>query len=170
MKNLVLFGFMGTGKTLISKKLSKLLPLSAVDMDALIEDKEKTSISSIFADKGEPYFRELERVMAQELSKKSGLLISTGGGVVLNPENIQNLSKTGVCVCLTASPETIYERVRRHSHRPLLNTEDPLATIKTMLSARQSRYDAVPYHVATDAKSPELICEEIIALYNKHAG
>jgi len=138
-------------------------------MDDLIEEREQTSISSIFANKGEPYFRELERLIAEELSHRSGLLVSTGGGVVLNSDNIRNLSRTGVCVCLTAKPETIYERGRHHSHRPLLQTDDPLATIKTMLASRQSYYDAVPYNIETDAKSPERICEEIVTLYNDHS-
>lgn len=168
MLNLVIFGFMGTGKTMVSKKMEKILRLPRVDMDQIIEEQEHKTITDIFAQNGESYFREVEKKVVAQLSQQKGLIIATGGGVVLNEENIRNFEKNGVCICLNAQPETIYERVRAHSHRPLLNTDNPLATIKKMLDTRRPFYDRVPYQVCTDDKNPDQICAEIMDIYNTH--
>lgn len=168
MKNLVLFGFMGTGKTLLSHLLAEKLDLKRIDMDDLIEQQEQTCISDIFAHKGEPYFRQCEKRVATELGEQQGLLISTGGGVVLNADNIHNLARNGVCVCLCAEPETIYERVRHEQHRPLLRTENPLQTIRDLLEKRKDCYAKVPFQVHTDGKTPEQLCSEIIQIYHNH--
>ncbi|MCD6459544.1 shikimate kinase [bacterium] len=167
MKNIVLFGFMGTGKSLIARKLRDILGLEVIDMDTLIQQREGKSISKIFAENGEPYFREIEKKTAIELAEQQGVIISTGGGVVLNEENIKNLSKNGVCVCLQAEPETIFERVKPETHRPLLQTDNPLETIKNILNKRKINYLKVPYKIVTDNKTPEQICEEILNIYNK---
>ena len=170
MQNLVLFGFMGTGKSLISKKMARVLRLERVDMDSIIEERQKKSINDIFAEDGEPFFRELERQLTIELSQKKDLIIATGGGVVLNEENIRNFSKSGVCVRLDTSAELIFERVKIHTHRPLLQTENPLQTIKTMLASREEQYAKVPYQVVTDNKSPDEVCSEIMEIYNNHTA
>lgn len=169
MKNLVLFGFMGTGKTLIASMMEQRLPLRRVDMDDIIEQRQEQSISQIFAEHGEPFFRQCEHEIAAELGNASGLIISTGGGVVLNKNNILNLSKNGVCVCLDAQPDTIYERVKSETHRPLLKTDDPLGTIRSMLADRKTCYEAVPFHVVTDGKDPETICDEIEMIYSNNS-
>lgn len=168
MKNLVLFGFMGTGKTLIASMMERRTGLRRVDMDTIIEQREGKTISRIFAEDGEPYFRNCEQQIAAELGKKSGLIISTGGGVVLNNKNLLNLSEKGVCICLNASAETIFDRVKYETHRPLLHTSDPLSTIRTMLSQRKPFYDMVPFQVTTDGKGPETICDEIETIFNEH--
>jgi len=158
---------MGTGKSLIAKTLVDILDYELIDMDTLIEQREKKSISDIFAQNGESYFRELEKNIALELSEKQGVVISTGGGVVLNEENIKNLSNNGVCVCLNAEPKTIFERVKNETHRPLLQTENPLKTIKDILDKRKICYAKVPYQIVTDNKKPDEICEKILSIYNE---
>lgn len=165
MRNLVLFGFMGTGKSLIASKLQQILGLKLLDMDHLIEQRAQKSIDRIFAENGEPYFRELEKNIAEELSEKSDLIISTGGGVVLNEQNIRNLTKNGVCFCLNASPETIFNRVKNESHRPLLQTDNPLDSIKSILETRESCYAKVQFQIDTNNKNPDEICSEIVKLF-----
>jgi len=95
-KNIVLFGFMGTGKTAIARCLGDRLNCSVVEMDDLIEAREEMSISRIFTEKGERYFRQCERELVIELSREGGKIIATGGGVILNPENIEDFKKTGI--------------------------------------------------------------------------
>ncbi|MDX9703408.1 MAG: shikimate kinase [Candidatus Auribacterota bacterium] len=168
MKNIVLFGFMGTGKTLIAKIMEERKGLRRVDMDDIIEQREGKTISRIFSEDGESYFRNCEQKIAVELGKKSDLIISTGGGVVLNKSNIINLSKNGVCVCLNATPETVYNRVKHETHRPLLQNGDPMTTIREMLANRKIFYDAVPFQVVTDNKTPDIICDEIEKIYSEN--
>jgi len=168
MRNLVLFGFMGTGKSLIATKLQKILNLDLWDMDRMIEQKEGKTIDRIFSEEGEEYFRELEKNMSRELSEKSDLIISTGGGVVLNERNIRNLGKNGVCFCLNASPETIFDRVKDETHRPLLQTTNPLDTIRSILESRINHYSKVQFQIDTDEKVPDEICAEILSIFNNY--
>ena len=146
-KNIILFGFMGTGKTAIGKRLASKLGMQFIDMDDLIEEREGKSISKIFAQDGEPYFRRLESEVAREVAGRSGLVVATGGGVVLNYENVRTLESTGIGICLNVSPETIYERVRRQTHRPLLQVEDPLQRIRDMLASRREAYSRVSHQI-----------------------
>ncbi len=155
MRNIILFGFMGTGKTAIGKALAEKLKMKFVDMDDLIEEREGTIISEIFASKGEPYFRRVESRVAEDVAGQTGLVVATGGGVVLKCENVRTLESTGTGVCLNASPEMIYERVRDESHRPLLDVEDPLKRIREMLEARKPYYARVKHQLNTDQLTVE---------------
>ena len=119
-RNIILVGFMGTGKTTVGQMLAARLGKSFVDMDKLIEERTSKSISAIFEHDGEAHFRELERKMAHELSLKDNIVVGAGGGIVLNPANIEAFNESGIVVCLTAAPEVIIERVSSDSHRPLL--------------------------------------------------
>ena len=160
-RNIVLVGFMGTGKSAVAKILAARTARRLVEMDALIQRKEGMSINEIFAQKGEPYFRAREREVVQALSAKTGLVISTGGGVVLNPDNVKDFQQTGTVICLSASPETIYQRVKHRTHRPLLKTPNPLEKIKELLIARAPHYARADATVITDGKSIEEIAGEI---------
>ena len=163
-KNIVLVGFMGTGKTSVGKILSKKLNLPLVDMDSLIETKEGKSINSIFADDGEAHFRALERQMTQKLANQSGQIISTGGGIVLNQKNINDYKKNGLVICLTASPEIILKRLKNDQSRPLL-ANDKEQSILQLLETRKSLYGAIPNQLDTTQLNPETIATKIIALY-----
>jgi len=102
-KNIILVGFMGTGKTVTGRVLAEQTGLELVDMDSIIEARAGKAISEIFAADGEAAFRAMERELVQELAQRDGLIISTGGGIVLNPDNISDFEKTGLVVCLKAS-------------------------------------------------------------------
>jgi shikimate kinase len=152
-KNIVLIGFMGTGKSEVGKELAKKMGYAFIDTDDLIEKRERISISGIFEKYGEPYFRKAESEIIEEVSKKDGVVISTGGGAVIKKENIENLKKNSVMVCLTASPESIYERVRDANNRPLLKINDPLTRIKELLKEREEYYSQADMTLDTSDKS-----------------
>lgn len=161
MKNIVLVGFMGTGKTAVAKMLARELNLTYVSIDALIEEREKRPIKDIFRDSGEPYFRKLEKDVVREVSAKCSQVIDTGGGVVLDQENMDALRSGGTLVCLWASPETVHERTSRAKNRPLLNVEDPLERIKELLDIRRPYYEKAVFHVRTDGESVSGVVNKI---------
>ena len=107
-----LIGFMGVGKSTVGKGLSERLEYELIDTDELIEEKEGLSISSIFEKKGEDYFRELETDTIKELSSSDNIVVSCGGGIIKNEENVKLMKDSGRVILLTASPESIYERVK----------------------------------------------------------
>jgi shikimate kinase len=164
MRNIVLFGFMGAGKTAAGKEVARRLGMKFVDMDDVIEEKEGCSISDIFAEKGEPYFREVESAVARSLSRKERLVIATGGGVVLDRTNVDSLQRSGTGIWLQASPETVYERVKHESHRPLLMTDNPLKKIRSLLRYREPFYRKVNHRIDTSVLTVAGVAEEIIAL------
>jgi dihydroorotase len=148
-QNIVLMGFMGTGKSTVGKRLAARLGMTFLDMDTLIEERAGKPIPKIFEEDGEPHFRALERTLARELSRRSGLVIACGGGVVLNPDNLRDYSRTGLVVCLTATPETILERTSRARNRPLLEEPDRLKRILDLLEKRRHLYAAIPHQIDT---------------------
>lgn len=162
MKNIVLTGFMGTGKTEVGKELSRLLDMKLIDVDTEIEKSRKLTINDIFKKFGEPRFREIETEMIKNLSEKKNIIISTGGGAVLKQENTDALRKNGVIVCLTASPETILKRTSRNSDRPLLQVGNPFKKIKELLNFRTPFYEKADIMIDTEGKAPLHIAEEII--------
>ena len=163
-RNIALLGFMGTGKSTVAQILAQRLGRSVVEMDATIEQRAGKPISAIFAKEGEPYFRQMERALVQELAAQRGLVISCGGGVVLNPDNVRDLSVTGLVVCLTATPEIILQRVAAAAHRPLLEGGDKARIILDLLAKRQPLYDAVPHRIDTSRRAPAGIADLILAL------
>jgi len=166
--NIVLIGFMGTGKTTVGKRLAAKLGLTFTDMDDCIVERAGKSIPAIFADDGEPAFRTLERQVVVDLSARRGLVIATGGGVVLNPDNTRDLGASGLLVALTASPEIILERLRHDTGRPLLSSGDKGEKIRTLLAARQHLYNAIPEKIDTDPLTSEAVVQRIMDLYARH--
>lgn len=162
MKNIVLTGFMGTGKTEVGRILSHRLGYPLVDADTEIEKEQGITITEIFKKYGEPKFREIESEMIKKLSEMKNVVISTGGGAVLRQENLDNLRKNGVIICLTASPETILKRTSNNNDRPLLQVENPLQKIKELLEFRRPYYEKADITINTEGKSPNEVAEEII--------
>jgi shikimate kinase len=158
-RNIVLTGFMGTGKTTAGGLVAQQLGRSFFDMDAAIEHRTGLTISRIFAQESEPYFRAIERGLCYELALQNNLVIATGGGALIDETNYRALAKTGLIICLTASPEAIEARLRASDDRPLAGQW------RELLEERQSIYDAMPYQIDTTAKSTEYVAQEIIALW-----
>jgi shikimate kinase / 3-dehydroquinate synthase len=165
--NLVLTGFMGTGKTAVGRALAAKLDMEFVDTDELIEARHGP-ISRIFHERGEGEFREIERGVARELGQKTGLVIATGGRMVLDPENFQSLSKNGRIFCLVATPDEIHQRVTNDEtrrDRPLLQVEDPRERIIELMVERQHDYERFP-QLITDHAGPDVIADEVAQLWS----
>lgn len=142
-QNLVLIGFMGSGKTSIGLKLSYRMRMPVEDTDKLIERWEGRSINEIFADDGEEYFRQLETELLEELRVKSrGKIFSVGGGTPVRPENRTLLKQLGTVIYLRVQPETVYERLKNDTSRPLLQCDEPLQRIRELLDYRKEAYEA----------------------------
>jgi shikimate kinase len=161
-KNIVLTGFMGTGKSEVGKTLARTLGYAFVDVDTEIEKRSQKTISAIFETSGESVFRRIETDVIGDISRHQRSVIATGGGAVVNPENLAALRDGGTIVCLTASIKTILHRVRGTTDRPLLKTDNPEQRIRELLESRHPFYEQADIIVVTDGKSPKEISEEII--------
>lgn len=160
-KNIVLLGFMGTGKTTVGTILAERLRMTFVDMDRVIEEKTGKTVSRIFAEDGEPHFRVLERDLVKELSAKRGLVIGAGGGVVLNADNVTDFDRSGLVVCLTAEPAAILRRTSGDGSRPLLEGGEKADKILRLLESRRSLYAAIPRRVDTSGLTPAEVAGKI---------
>lgn len=169
MQNIILTGFMGTGKTTVGRRLARRLQRPFVDTDALIVAKDGRAIADIFAQDGEAAFRAWERTVALELAQQQGLVIATGGRLMLDEANAAALIASGQVFCLTAVPQTILARVRDDGKRPLLNVPDPAARIESLLEARREGYGRF-HQIATDDKTADQIADEIIEAVNGRSG
>ena len=139
--NLILIGFMGTGKSTVGKRVAQSLDSTFVDTDDEIVKREKMSIPALFEERGEDEFRRIETEVLAECCHGQKQVIATGGGVVTREENHALLKEGGYVIWLKASPEVIYERVRRNDQRPLLETDDPEKTIRELLLSREHWYE-----------------------------
>ncbi len=164
MKNIYLIGFMGTGKSTVAKELIKQTHAKGVEMDQLIEEQQNMAITDIFRQYGETYFRDLETELLRSLGTEEHLVVSCGGGTVLRDENAALMKEQGCIVLLTATPETVYERVKNSSNRPILNGNMSVEYISELMEKRRARYESVAdIRVATDGKDVSTICEEILS-------
>jgi shikimate kinase len=168
-KNIVLIGFMGTGKTSIAKALATKLKKEFVNIDDLISVKSGKSIPEIFEQDGEQTFRELEIEVVKEISDKKNVVIDCGGGVILNGINIERLKINAKIILLTASPEVILERIlKEDGKRPLLCTQDKMERIKDLLFIREPLYkEAADYEIDTSNMNIDQTIDKILKFMNK---
>ncbi len=166
-KNIILTGFMATGKTTVGKLLAKKLHRDFVDTDQLIEARQGQSIADIFANQGESAFRQMEADIALELGEREELIISTGGRLMLDPGNVASLSRKGRVFCLVATPEEIASRLQedKNNPRPLLDTPSPEKQIIELLQEREKGYQPF-FKLATDGKQPAEVAEDLLELLN----
>ena len=165
MPNLYLIGFMGTGKSSVGKIAAKKIGLTFIDTDQEIENQSGLSISKIFEKHGESKFRELEKEFIQNGHAKSGCLVSCGGGLPITEGMIKTLKDKGMVYCLWANVETIFERTAGNLERPLLQTENPKAEIKSILQKRESVYLTADQIVSTEKRSMNQVAEIIVEKY-----
>jgi len=161
--NIVITGFMGTGKTSVGREVARLLGRPFVDMDAEIEARAGKPISAIFAEEGEAAFRALEAELCRELSARQGLVIATGGGALVDAENRRRMMACGPVFCLNCSPDEIVRRLESARDRPLLDVSDRQREIERLLARRREAYDKVPRQVHTTGLSAPEIAGQIAA-------
>ncbi len=170
IRNLALVGFMGTGKSTVGHHVADDLRFTFLDTDDLLEKRADKSIARIFAEDGEPVFRQLESDLVRDLETKTNCVIATGGGLIVNPANLASLKKHALVICLWASPEAIWQRTRHQSHRPLLNGPDPLQTIRTLLAAREPYYRQADVLVNTEYRGLREVTHQIIHHFHQSQG
>jgi shikimate kinase len=160
--NLALIGFMGTGKTSVGRLVAELLDFDYLDTDEMIQSGTGRTISDIFKADGEPAFRALEEKIVAELAGRTKTVIATGGGLPTNPKNLTGLKIHALVVCLWASPEKIWERVKNQSHRPLLHDTNPQARIRELLAAREPFYKQADVLLNTELRSVREVAQQIV--------
>ena len=170
-RNIILIGFMGTGKSTIGRNLSRASGCTLIDTDNLLEEQEGCAISQIFAQKGEDSFRDLETRALRELTQHQGHVIATGGGIIGREENRQLLRQLGYVVWLIAKPSEILKRTARNNSRPLLNHKAPEKTIRELLEQRTPLYrETAHLEIETDHLSFEEVTAGIIESARYHFG
>ena len=161
--NIMLIGFMGSGKTTVADYLGHMLEMEHVDTDAMIVNWMGMSISDMFRNYGETYFRNLESNTLLALRERKQLIVSCGGGITLRPENVETMRSRGVVVWLTATPETVYDRLHLFTDRPLLNGNMNVPYIAKLMKEREPRYvNAADVRIATDGLTVREVCEILV--------
>jgi shikimate kinase len=165
--NIVLVGFMGTGKSSVGRAVASKSEYAFVDMDEIIEQREGKSINAVFSEYGEDFFRQLEHRLVLELSEISQKVIAAGGGVVKNQDNIELFKKKGCIICLTATPQEISRRLQNTSSRPLLNKKNKIQVISDLMRQRAIYYSQFELQVDTTGKTIDRIADEVLRLNSK---
>ncbi len=163
-QNIIITGFMGSGKSVVAEELARKLGMKFIDMDQIIEECLGMSISDIFDRYGENYFRKQENKLVKELSQKENMVIATGGGALLSSDNARILGQMGEIICLYADPRTIHDRLKRKNDRPLLKGENILNKINLLLGERKKMYDKIKCKVDTTNFTVQEVVDRIINL------
>lgn len=159
---IILTGFMGTGKTAVGELLAKKLKFEFFDTDLMVEKETGKSITEIFEKEGEPAFRAHEKQMVKKALDREGVVVSTGGGAIVDPENLKLMKEKGFIIGLSASPEAILQRISNMDTRPLLRSKDQLKKIENLLSHRSPYYRQADKIVDTTMKRIEQTVDEIL--------
>lgn len=164
MKTIVLIGMMGSGKTTIGKLLGEKLTLRSIDIDVIIEQNEKKTVSEIFQNEGEKYFRNIERETIKKNFTNKDLIISLGGGAFENQLTQELLLKNSTVIYLKTSPNVILERIKNNTNRPLLKNQMTVEKIQSIILQRQKNYELANITILTDNKNTDKIVEEILGV------
>jgi shikimate kinase len=164
MKNIVLVGFMGTGKSCVGQFLARQLGWQFIDLDEQVEQTVGMSIAEYFEKFGEAAFRDQESAAVAAVAAKSQVVLATGGGVVLRQKNIDRLKTSGILVCLSASENEIVARTQGDRLRPLLNRPDRVEVIRELLALRQPQYRQADYWIETDGKPLAAVAATILQI------
>jgi shikimate kinase len=167
LRNIALIGFMGVGKSTVGRIVAHQLGFEFVDTDELLESRMGCSIAEFFKSQGEDRFRELERGLLREIAMWERHVIATGGGFAAQPGNLDELKQHALVICLWAMPETVYERVKHQTHRPLLHVPDPVARIRELLHAREPFYRQADVLLSTDQRSSKQLAQLVIAEHRR---
>ncbi|MDD3012776.1 MAG: shikimate kinase [Candidatus Gastranaerophilales bacterium] len=167
-KNIVLIGLMGSGKTTVGKLLAQKLDKKFIDTDEWIENEEKISINEIFSRFGESCFRNLETDILKKICLSGNQIISTGGGIVEKPQNIDILKKKGIVFYLYAPVEELYQRIKNEKNRPLLNNDAPKWALENLLKKREKFYELCDIKIDTTDKNVDQITSEIIEKFENY--
>ncbi|MBR2044576.1 MAG: shikimate kinase [Agathobacter sp.] len=166
-KNIFLIGFMGCGKSTMARLLANELQMELIEMDETIEKEEQRSINDIFATDGEQHFRDLETQLIKRIAQKGGMVVSCGGGAILRLENVKSMKENGSVVYLCATPETIFQRVRHSTNRPLLNGNMNVEYIGELMAKRIDKYEAAAdYKISVDEKEKLQVLDEMKSLFS----
>ena len=167
--NIALIGFMGTGKTSVGRLVAEQLRFDYLDTDEMIQARTGRTIAQIFKSDGEETFRALEEKVVEEISARTKTVIATGGGLPASPKNLASLKTHALVVCLWASPEKIWERVKNQSHRPLLHDPDPQKKIRELLAAREPFYKQADVLLNTELRSLREVAQQVIYQFRLEA-
>jgi shikimate kinase len=170
VRNLALVGFMGTGKSSVGRLVARQLRFAFVDSDSLIERRLHKKVADVFSERGEPWFRAYEHALVEEFEAYHRTVFSTGGGMAANAVNLASLKRHALVICLWASPETIYQRVRRRTHRPLLMAPDPMAKIRTLLTERDFFYRQADVLINTEWRQSFRVAQQVVFQFRLISG
>ncbi len=162
IRNIALIGFMGVGKSTVGQQVAGIMNFDFLDTDAQIESVVGMTITRIFEQHGEEHFRACETTLVRELSQRERLVISTGGGLAANPDHLASLKSHALVVCLWASPDAIWERVKHQTHRPLLQTENPQQRIRDLLAQREPVYRQADLLVNTEMRTLKELVHQVL--------
>ncbi len=165
--NLYLVGFMGTGKSVVGRRVADLLSYTFLDSDHEIEAGQGRSIPAIFKDSGEAAFREMERRFIESGHPDAGCVVSCGGGLVVQPGMLDLLRQKGIVICLYASPETVLKRTASNSNRPLLQGENPERRIRQLMESRENVYRNAGTLITTDMRPLADIVQHVKRVYTE---
>ena len=168
--NIALIGFMGTGKTSVGRLVADQLHFDYLDTDELIQSRTGRPIVEIFSADGEAAFRKMESELVGELAARTKTVIATGGGLPMNPQNLVSLKTHALVVCLWASPEKIWERVKNQTHRPLLHDADPQKKIRELLAAREPFYRQADVLLNTELRSVREVAQQVAHQFRLEAS
>jgi shikimate kinase len=168
--NLALIGFMGAGKTSVGRLVAEQLHFDYLDTDEFIQSRTGRPIAEIFSTDGEAAFRKMEQELVGELAARTKTVIATGGGLPMNPQNLVNLKTHALVVCLWASPEKIWERVKNQTHRPLLHDADPQKKIRELLAAREPFYRQADVLLNTELRSVREVAQQVVHQFRLEAS